>query len=110
MVILAILFAGVIHEGGHYLAALRFGERLKFRFSWGWLWKIPVPRFIWKMPSIECWKQIHIALAGFVMEFAAIPAFFLGVSSFWRWYAAAVLLHFVLYPFYAGGDSDWKWL
>ncbi len=40
----------VVHEGAHYLAALLMGSRLRFRFSWGRLGKIPVPRWIWAWP------------------------------------------------------------
>ena len=101
----------LIHEGGHYLAALRFGHRLRFSFSLGWLGCIiPVPRFIWRMPEMAPWQQAHVALAGFAAEFASVAAAFVAAREVWLWYLGVVAAHFVLYPLYAGEESDWKWV
>jgi hypothetical protein len=102
--------AMITHEGGHYAAALRFGHKLKFRFAFGKLWKIPVPRYIWTMPEMEPWKQTYVALAGFVTEFASAALCVLAFPGVWKWYLAVVMAHFALYPHYAGKDSDWKWV
>lgn len=111
LMILAVITAMFFHEGGHYLAARCFGKRLKFRFAWGWLaGKIPVPRFTWSMPILTRSKQRVIALSGFGMEFVFIPIFYALLPSFWPWYAAVAGLHLGLYRFYAGADSDFKWL
>ena len=109
------LFAGVfmamvLHEGGHYLAALFFGHKINFRFAWGFLWKIPIPRGVWTMPQIERQKQRIIALAGFGMEFAFIPIFYLFVPEFGAWYAVVAVIHAVMYRFYADEASDFNWI
>jgi len=51
----AAVFAAVLfHEGGHYVAALCFGHKIKFRFEWGKLFGVvPVPRGVWTMPYIS---------------------------------------------------------
>ena len=71
--LLAILLAGGVHEGGHYWAARFFDKRLQFRFAWG---RFGVPRFVWEMPHFfptEMWKAKVIAAAGFGAElFAAV--------------------------------------
>jgi hypothetical protein len=108
--ILCAIAAMIIHEGGHYAAALRFGRRLKFTFTWGRLWKIPVPRYVWDMPEMERMQQVHVALAGFVTEFASVLPCIMLFPEIWPWYLGAVLAHFALYPLYAGEDNDWKWV
>lgn len=108
---LAIIAAMAIHEGGHYLAARCFGKRLQFRFSWARLWKIPVPRFTWTMPYLIIkWKQKAIAVAGFGSELFCVPIFVAIFGDFGICYMGVVALHLILYRFYAGESSDFKWL
>ena len=99
----AVALCLVAHEGGHYLAALCFGERIKFRFSFG---KYYIPRYLWEMPYMDHWKEKVVAAAGFVSE--AIVAGALAAFD-WPWMAVAFVAHFVAYPFYAGEASDFKW-
>lgn len=92
----------VIHELGHFLAALVFSERLRFRFEWG---RFCVPRFVWDMPDVGPWKQRVIAAAGFCFEALAAIVFavygeFLPLLFF--------AVHFAAYPFYAGDSSDFN--
>lgn len=111
--ILALVLACAVHEGGHYVAARFFGKKLKFRFKWAWLWKVPVPRLVWAMPLFfvpENWKQRVIALAGFQAEFFFTLIFWLVARNFGAWYLCVVGWHFILYRFYAGEDSDFKWV
>lgn len=71
-ILLSVVFAVIIHELGHYAAALCYGERLKFTFTWGRLFgRIPIPRWIWHMPTrlSLCDKRI-IAGAGFGFRLA----------------------------------------
>ena len=98
-------FCGVLfsHEGGHYLAALCFGKHIKFRFAWG---RFYVPRYIWNMPAMEYRKQRIVAAAGFGTE-AFVAAILAALG--WPWMAVCFAVHFVAYPFYAGGTSDFKW-
>jgi hypothetical protein len=96
---LLILLAPVMHELGHFLAALATGHRLKFRFG---LAKGIVPRLVWDMPDMEAWKQKLVAAAGFGLEFAMIPAF-------GKYYAVFAACHLIAYKFYAGEASDFKW-
>jgi hypothetical protein len=98
VIFLLTIAAMIIHEGGHYLAALFFGRRLEFRFEWE-----TVPRFVWDMPEMEAWKQRVVALAGFGLEFAAILAF-------GRYYAVAALAHLAVYKLYAGEFDDFRWI
>ena len=44
--ILSVIFAGLIHELGHFIIALGYGHFLRFEFSWGHLWRIPYSRDI----------------------------------------------------------------
>lgn len=94
----------VIHKGGHYLAALYFGRKLKFRFAWG---KFYVPRYIWDMPHLERSKQRIIAAAGFCAE--AVVAGILAALG-WPWMGGAFVAHFCLSPVYSVDASDFKWL
>lgn len=107
--LISLAAALIIHEAGHYIAALCFGRRLDFRFSWGKLFgKIPIPRFVWEMPEGLTDKQKKItALAGFGLETAAgVLLFALGFRELLPVAAA----HLALYRFYAGEDNDFKWL
>ena len=106
--ILAILLALLVHEGGHCMAARLFGKRLKFRFAWG---RFYVPRFVWTMPYLPKGKQRIIALAGFVAEFLVAGVLLVAwPHGFGRWVAGVALAHLVSYRFYAGQESDFKWL
>jgi hypothetical protein len=58
----------------------------------------------------ENWKQKVIALAGFGMELFAIPIFYAFTENFGFWYFCVAGLHFGLYSFYAGEDSDFSWV
>ena len=106
----AALFAAVLtHEGGHYVAALAFGHKIKFRFEWGKLFGvIPVPRGVWDMPDMEPWKQRIVALAGFGTEFACAAVAIALLD--WPWLLLVASVHLIAYPFYAGEASDFKWL
>lgn len=105
--IAAVLAAVLIHEGGHYLAALAFGNRLRFRFKWGRLFgKLPIPRGLWTMPQMAPWKQRVVALAGFGVEFIVAGILLTTCPNWALWYVPIVLVHFVLYPHYAGENSD----
>ena len=109
--IVAILLAFVIHEGGHWLAARCFGKRLKFRFAWGKLGPIPVPRLVWEMPMLWCtWHKKTVALAGFGAELVLAAFLLASRTEFGFWYAGVALTHFVVYRFYAGEESDFRWL
>ena len=100
---LCFVLCFVIHEGGHYLAALFFGRKIRFRFAWG---KYYVPRYIWDMPQMERSKQRVVAAAGFTAE--AIVAGILAALG-WPWMGGAFIAHFVAYPVYSGEASDFKW-
>ena len=101
--ILAPILCMAFHEGGHFLMALAFGHALKFRFK-GWT----PPRFVWDMPEMESWKQALVAVAGFGLEL--IMAGLLLNFPVGNYYAAFACFHLALYKFYAGEDSDFKWL
>ena len=94
----------LIHEGGHFLAALVFGKRLQFRFSWGRLGPVPVPRWVWYWPQGLSEVQFMVVChAGFALELALIPLL--------PWpYGAAAIAHYWTYPFYAGEMSDFEGL
>ena len=107
---LAVVAAGLIHEGGHAITALFFGHKIDFRLEWGKLWKIPVPRGLWDMPEIERYKQRIIAMSGFGAEFLAAPIFYVAApTTFALAYPVVALAHFVFYRFYAGEASDFNW-
>lgn len=107
-VVLAGILACIIHEGGHYVAALCFGEKLMFRFEWERLFGVvPVPRWVWTMPDIAEWKQRVVAVAGFGTEFLAAGVC---VALDWLWLLLVASCHIVAYPAYAGESSDFKWL
>ena len=98
MAFLTILLIPLVHELGHWLAALAFGSRLSFTFEWG---KFYVPRWTWKWPDVTKSQLRIVCLAGFGLEFALIP--FMPLP-----YQVAAIIHFVAYPFYCGKASDWK--
>lgn len=103
--LITLLFAAFMHELGHGLAAAAFGELITFRFDWGRLWKIPVPRLLWKMPILPPEQQRCIAAAGFGLEFLIVPIMlYLGIYI----YIFITFAHLLLYPFYAGDASDFR--
>ena len=109
MLAIAGIAACVIHEGGHYLAARFFGERLRFRFEWG---RFGVPRFIWDMPifyQCEMWKAKVIAAAGFGAEFLTAVVLLAAWHEFGLWYTGVAVAHLAAYRWYAGEASDFKW-
>lgn len=56
----AIVAAFLVHEAGHFLAGLCFGRVITFRFAWGSLFRIKVPRLIWDMPAGLTKRQMAI--------------------------------------------------
>lgn len=91
----------LIHEGGHFLAALAFGKRLQFRFSWGRLGPVPVPRWTWMWPVVSREKLRVICHTGFAFEIALVPLL--------PWpYQLVAVAHYIAYPWYAGESSDWR--
>ncbi len=112
-IVLAILAAGmclVIHETGHYAVARYLGYRLRFRFAWGRLGGVLVPRCIWDMPPEATEEHRRaIAQAGFWSEI--LWAISCVSASPWGLVTAGVaLIHLGLYPWYAGTESDFRWL
>ena len=107
--LLGIVLAGVIHELGHYWAALWFGHKLSFRFAWG---RFGVPRLVWRMPHFyqcEMWKAKVIAAAGFGAELFTAVVLLAAWRGFGRWYAGVAVVHLVAYRWYAGTASDFRW-
>ena len=105
--ILSVIFAGLIHELGHFIIALGYGHFLRFEFSWGHLWRIPIPRYIWYMPEEFTDRQKrHVALSGFGIEFMVAPILYFLLP----YYPLVAFLHLTIYPFYAGSVSDFQWL
>lgn len=102
----AVMAAFFIHEAGHFFAALYFGHMLRFRFGWGKLGEIPIPRGIWYMPSdTEAHRRI-IAIAGFGAELLSAPLLYLiGLTP----YPLIAVVHLLVYPLYADGVSDFRW-
>lgn len=108
-ILLSVVFAGLIHEMGHFIIALGYGHFLQFEFSWGRLWRIPIPRYVWYMPEeLPVQAKRHVALSGFGFEILAIPIFYILIDL--MIYPIIVLLHLITYKFYAGADNDFKWL
>jgi hypothetical protein len=91
----------LVHEGAHYLAAFLVGSRLRFRFSWGRLGPVKVPRWTWTWPDTTPQKIRFICQAGFLLELGLIP------FAPWQ-YQAVAIIHFAAYPWYAGDHSDFR--
>lgn len=113
----ALIVAVAVHEAGHYLVALALGKKISFSFTTTKLLFIPIPRFVWEMPSDVTVKQNNvIALAGFGIELLIsviiVLARFFGYSSLLilNYYVIASIIHLVLYPMYAGDYNDFKML
>ena len=97
-ILLSVVFAGLIHELGHYLTALTFGHHLVFRRQ-GF-------RLIWDMPNDTPQHQRLIALSGFGVEILFAPLLYFAGLWLYPW---AVAVHLMAYPFYAGESNDFKW-
>ena len=108
--ILCIPACLVIHEGGHYLAARFFGQKLVFRFSIGKLFGVvPLPRWVWTMPrSFSYGQRVAVALSGFGAELGIILPFWQAKAPWALPYTGVALLHLCLYRFYAGDANDFK--
>ena len=98
---LTVLLVPIVHEVGHFIVAKIFGQTLKFRFEWGKLGPIPIPRWTWKHPDVKEWQLKIICIAGFGLELALVP--FMPLS-----YQVAAIAHFIIYPMYSGNNSDWS--
>ena len=83
----------LVHELGHYVAALLVGSRISFCRD-GW-------RLLWRWPDVDPWKLRIICQSGFLVELGLIP--------FAPWpYAIVALAHFAAYPWYSGESSDFR--
>lgn len=104
------IVCALIHEFGHWIVAKIFGGDIKFRFEWGKLFGIiPIPRGIWDMPEqFNKTQKKFTAAAGFGFEFIAsiIALLVFGLYTM----LIVSVAHIVLYQFYAGEASDFKWL
>ena len=96
--LLSVVFAGIIHELGHYLTAMFLGHTLEF--------KRQGLRFIWDMPEDTEAHQRLIALAGFGLELMFCPLLYF--AGLWL-YPSVVSAHLLAYPFYAGDYNDFRW-
>jgi hypothetical protein len=96
--ILSVIFAGLIHELGHYLTARFLGHNITFRRQ-GF-------RFIWDMPEDTPQHQRLIALSGFGAEIVFAPLLYLAGLGLYPW---VVVVHLMAYPFYAGDYNDFGW-
>lgn len=104
----------VMHELGHYLAGLYYGKKIKFRFVTSPLLKvIPVPRYIWDMlEGLNPVQRLIVSLSGFASEFAfcVLYSAFLTNGKFSHMLCLLCILHFALYPMYAGEYNDFHWM
>lgn len=98
---LTVLLIPIIHEAGHFIVAKIFGQTLNFKFEWGKLGPIPIPRWTWNHPNVKEWQLKVICAAGFGLELVLIP--FMPFP-----YQVAAIAHFATYPMYAGDKSDWS--
>ena len=98
---LTVLLVPIIHEAGHFITAKIFGQTLNFNFEWGKLGPIPIPRWTWNHPEVKEWQLKAICAAGFGLELALVP-----LMPFT--YQIAAIVHFIMYPMYAGNNSDWS--
>lgn len=109
-IVIAIFLACIVHEAGHYFTALFYGRRIKFSFSFSMLFNtIPIPRFIWYMPDdLTDSQKRMVAMNGFLVEFLSVIVLTL-IFSFTE-YLFVFVLHIFLYKYYAGENSDFRWL
>lgn len=113
-VVLSGILAMIVHEGGHSFMARLYKRKLHFKLKFSKLFKvIPIPRGIWQMPfDISRKAQRNIAMAGFGTEFLLVIIF--TIIPYTRitilpYYGLVALLHILLYKFYAGNESDFRW-
>ena len=108
---ISILLCMCFHECSHQIAAMLCGKSLSFQFEYGKLFDfIYIPRFVWYMPSgLTKIQQQLIASAGFIGEFAMGGLYLAVFRSFGYCYIVVALIHILLYKFYAGEKSDFKW-
>ena len=99
IMIFSIILAFFIHESAHYLTARLCGHRLTFRRQG--------LRFIWDMPEDTKQHQRLIALSGFGAEIVFAPLLYFVGLTIYPW---VVLTHLMVYSFYAGDYSDFRWL
>ena len=108
---LAILSCFVTHEAGHFIFALLFGYKIEFRFSIGWIGYIPIPRYVWDMPKeLNGKKRKLVAISGFALEFFCAFLSLIFCQRFGVFMGIFALMHFMIYPLYAGGENDFQWL
>lgn len=109
-VIYLFLVGFLAHEASHYITARFFGKKITFTFSWGKLFNmIPIPRYIWIMPEDLTAKQkCTVAANGFRGEFIVAMVLLLITNSYIPMIAAVI--HFLLYPYYAGSNSDFNFI
>jgi len=101
--IIAIFFPLIVHESGHYFVSLYFKKPIRFKLSFIKLFKYPIPRFVWDIPTGLTKEQIKVLMqSGFVLEFLLIPLFPIS-------YFIVTMIHFILYPWYAQENSDFKY-
>ena len=100
----SIVLPAIIHESGHFLAALLCGKVLHFKLVVNRLFFIPIPRGVWYIPEgLSLSQRKFISQSGFSLEILAIP--FLPFI-----YGLIVALHFIAYPWYAGSSNDFKFM
>ena len=83
-ILLSVAIAGLIHELGHYLAALYYGHNLVFRRQG--------IRFIWDMPNDTPQHQRLIALSGFGAEILTAPLLYFAGLWLYPWVVAVHLM------------------
>lgn len=107
-----VLLAAAIHETGHWLVALYYGQNLQFEFAWGKIGDTPIiPRFVWYMPTeFTNQEKRNVAIAGFFAEFLAILPIALFNRGYSVFYVVITLLHIGTYHIYAGDSNDFRWL
>ena len=108
-----------VHEFSHWFVARRLGVPMSWRFSWGELRisRVPwfclrVPRWLWTIPISRSDPRARpVAAAGFRGEFLGVVPVLLAGMLVSGWapglcYALVAIAHRLLYPLYAGDDSD----
>ena len=119
-VLCGLVLPVLVHEAAHEITARICRVRLSWRLGLGWLpvgrFLIPIPRGLWSWGDIppEDPRIRRIKRAGFAAELGAIPLTLLGTLAagaapwFAGTYAAAATVHRLIYPRYAGAQSDFS--
>jgi hypothetical protein len=91
--LLAFIAPWFVHELGHALVALAFGQRLSFRLRLA-----PWPRGVWTMPNLPASRQAWIAKGGFGINAIVLPVLirFFPAAAFW--YAVGCAVEWWAYP------------